>query len=50
MHDGAPVEFRQSGHVIYALLSRGVHSGHLLLRNRALLVSEYLAGRRNPTV
>lgn len=42
VHDGAPVELCQGGHVVHALLVRGVHSGHLLVCNCALLVREYL--------
>lgn len=50
MHDGSPVELRQSGHVIHALLIHGVHSGHLLVCNGALLVREHLMGRMNSVV
>ena len=44
VHDGTPVELRQGGHVIHALLIHGVHGHHLLVCNCALLVREYLVG------
>lgn len=44
VHDGAPVQLRQRGHVVHALLVRGLHSGHLLVGDCALLVREYLTG------
>lgn len=50
MHDGSAVELGQSGHVIHALLIHGVHSGHLLVCNCALLVCEHLMDRMNATV
>lgn len=36
------MEFAQGGHVIHAILIHGVHSGHLLVGDCALLVGEHL--------